>query len=70
MPQTWQEWLALAIVAFTIGLLLGRWLVRHRQRRGQAKQAGPKAACGDCPQQTSPPKRFKNIPINLDKSSD
>gem|GEM_PF-2416343 len=65
MPQTWQEWLALAIVAFTIGILLGRWLSK---RRATASAPSQQSACNNCPSKSTAPKRFKNIPIQLDKS--
>jgi hypothetical protein len=58
MPSGFQEWLSLGLVAFTVGVLLGRWLSKRKQNTKNA-------ACGDCPQSESPNKQFKNIPINV-----
>lgn len=59
MPQTWQEWLALGLVAFTAGILLGRWLNSRRAEGNQPE------SCHDCPSAKPKPQAFKNIPINL-----
>lgn len=63
MPQNWQEWLALGLVAFTVGILLGRWLNGRRHHDGDHKHE----ACHDCPSAKPKPQAFKNIPINLQK---
>ncbi|MDD9892967.1 MAG: hypothetical protein OXT49_05595 [Gammaproteobacteria bacterium] len=65
MPSSLQEWIALGIVALTVGYLLGRWLAKRRQASG-AKSSD----CNDCPQAAPAEQTFKNIPINVTQKSD
>lgn len=64
MPQTLQEWIALGLVALTVGFVLGRWLAKRRS----AEDAEQHSDCGNCPQAKPKPASFKNIPIDVDKN--
>lgn len=61
MPSTLQEWLAVGIVALTLGFILGRQL-------GKRKQTHKQSDCHDCPQAKPPTSQFKNIPINVNNA--
>lgn len=63
MPSSLQEWIALATVAISLGLLIGRYIGRQRQQKS--------SDCSDCTQgpnsRQKPQASFKSIQIKLEQ---
>lgn len=64
MPTNLQEWIALSLVALTIGFVIGRKIAKAKHSAAHKHED-----CESCPHAKPEPQAFKNIPIGVEQTT-